>query len=191
MNAGVAPLPASPESPRVDASASTPHPAAIPLLHRLWEMKLLLSEQKIAVLMHAYRQGKEKPVVQVASIDAEIDRLSIEIQAEKEHMYHVRRARQMATLPGQADNASGSVWGMHVDCFFSSILRLTFSVSPQICSPLDLSSVRIANPWYFLAMDRLAPELVAFNFPNLQSASGAQPVALGKCPSIAAVEAKQ
>jgi hypothetical protein len=113
MNAGVAP----PASPRAGAAANTPHPAAIPLLHRLWERKLLLSEQKIAVLMNAYRQGKEKPVVQVASIDAEIDRLSIEIRAEKEHMYYVRCARQMATLPGQADNASGSVWGMHVDCF--------------------------------------------------------------------------
>jgi hypothetical protein len=146
MDAGVAPPPAS---PRAGAAASTPHPAAIPLLHRLWEMKLLLCEQKIAVMMNAYRQGKEKPVVQVASIDAEIDRLSIEIQAEKERMFYIRRARQMATLPDQADSASGIVdcWGMHVDCFFSSISRLTFSVSPPICSPLDLSSVRIA--WYF------------------------------------------
>jgi hypothetical protein len=84
MNAGVAP----PASPRAGAAASTPHPAAIPLLHRLWEMKLLLCEQKIAVMMNAYRQGKEKPVAQVASIDAEIDRLSLEIQAEKEHMYY-------------------------------------------------------------------------------------------------------
>ena len=117
----VAPLSNQPAPPpAASPAASLPSPGssrvAMSLIRRLWESQVSLRQQKIAMLVKAFREKRERPVALAASFDAEIARLDIEIQAEEERIRRIRRDRlqtasQAARVEADA-NVSGSVWGM-------------------------------------------------------------------------------